>query len=157
MEKDTKSISWRAPEFQYQPKDAAWYWMSIILAGIFFLAALWQGNLLFAIFIVLAETMVIFWAREYPKDLEFLIDTHGIHLDKIKSYAYEDLSGFHLHEGADGVGELIVKTKNKLHPYLRILLLNDNMPPIRELLKDHIEEIEYEEPLSENLARLIGF
>ncbi len=157
MEKNENSLHWRAPEFQYQPKDASWYWMSIVLTGILFLAALWQGNLLFAIFLVLAETMLIFWAREYPKDLEFMIDVHGLHLDKIQSYAYEDLSGFHLHEGADGVGELIIKTKNKLHPYLRILLLNDDMPPVRDFLGKHIEEIEYEEPLSENLARFIGF
>jgi hypothetical protein len=157
MDKGEKSISWRAPEFRYQPKDASWYWMSIGITGILFLIALWQGNLLFGIFILLAETMVLFWAKEYPRDLQFSIDEHGLHLDKIKSYAYEDLSGFHLHEGSDGVGEVIVKTKNKLHPYVRILLLNDDMPTVREAFKNHIEEIEYEEPLSENIARIIGF
>lgn len=157
MDKGEKSISWRAPEFLYQPKGASWYWMSIGLTVILFLIALWQRNLLFGIFIILAETMVIFWARESPKDLQFTIDEHGLHLDKIKSYAYEHLSGFHLHEGSEGIGELIIKTRNKLHPYLRILLLNDDMQPVRDFLKNHIEEIEYEEPLSENIARIIGF
>lgn len=152
-----KEITWQAPEFRYQTKDVSWYWTTIGIAGILFLIALWQGNLLFGIFIILAEIMLVVWAKEFPKSLQFEIDAHGVHLDRIASYSYDDLEGFHIHEGEDGVGELILKTKKRMHPYITILLLNDDTQPVREFLKNHLGEIDYEESLSENLSRLIGF
>ena len=152
-----KEITWQAPEFRYHDKDVSWFWLSVIAAGIIFLIALWQKNLLFGIFIILAETMVLFWAKEFPKNIQFKLDKRGVHIGKIKSYLYEDISGFHIIEENDRMAELVLKTKTKLHPYVKILLVNEDVPDIKEFLKNHLEEIEYEESLSDGISRLIGF
>jgi len=151
-----KEIIWTAPEFRYVHKDVEWYWMTLIVAGILVLIALWQKNLLFAMFIVIAEVMTIMWAKELPKNIEFKLDKKGIHIGKIKFYGYEELSGFHILENNDET-ELILKTREKLHPYLKIILENNEVPEIKELLKQHLPEIEYEESLSDTIAKIIGF
>lgn len=152
-----KEIIWQAAEFKYQYKDVSWYWLTIIAAGILFLVSLWQENFLFAIFIVIAEATLLFWAKEMPKVIQFKLDKKGIQLGKIKSYQYEDLKGFHIREKEEGASELIFKTRNKLHPYLKILVVNKDIPDIKEFLKKRLEEIEYEESLSDGLAEKIGF
>lgn len=154
---EPKEITWQAPEFRYRYKDESWYWLTIMAAGILFLISLWQKNLLFAIFIIIAEVMVILWAKELPKNLHFKLDKKGVHLGKIKFYSYEDLSGFHLHEEDGDISELVLKTKEKLHPYVKILLLTNDAPEIKKFLKKHVPEMEYEESLTDSLSKIIGF
>ncbi len=157
MYKDFKEITWSAPEYRHYDKDISWYWLSLIGAGILFLVALWQGNFLFGIFIILAETLILFWAREFPKYIQFKIDNKGVRIDKMKNYLYKDLEGFHVLEESDGVSELILKTKSKLHPYVKILLSIGISAEVRELLKNYLEEVEYEESLSDGISKMIGF
>ena len=151
-------IIWYAPEFKYHHKELGWYWLSIIAAGILFLVSLWQKNLLFGIFIVVAELLVIIWAKEFPKNIRFKLDKKGIQISNLKFYSYEELEGFHVHEpDNDGIGELILKTNKRLHPYLKILIDQDDLEEAKEFLKQHLPEIEYEEPVSEAISRIIGF
>ena len=152
-----KEIIWQAPEFKYRDKDISWYWMTIIIASLLVLISLWQRNFLFAIFTIIAEIMLMFWANEFPKDLQFKIDKNGIHIGKIKSYSYEEISGFHIIEGEDGAGELILKTKNKIHPYIKILLANEDTQKVKDYLKPHLSEMDYEESLSDIIFRIVGF
>lgn len=157
MKEPTKEIIWYAPEFRYRDKDISWYWLTIIGAGIIFLLSLWQKNLLFAIFIFIGEGMIIFWAKEFPKNIRFRIDKRGIEIGKIKTYLYEDFDGFHLLEENEGLAELVLKTKSKLHPYVKILISPEDAPEIGSFLKNHLKEIEYEESLSDGISRMIGF
>lgn len=153
-----EQITWYAPEFKYHHKELAWYWLSIIAAGILFLIALWQRNLLFGIFVIIAELLVIIWAKEYPKNISFKLDKRGLGIGKIKIYAYQNLEGFHIHEsGNDEFVELIFKTNKRLHPHLTILTDKNDLEEVKEFLKQHLSEIEYEEPLSEAISRIIGF
>lgn len=153
---DKKEIIWQAPEFEYQHKDVSWYWLTIIGSGFLVLLSLWQKNFLFAIFVVMAETMLVFWAKEFPKTLQFKINHHGIQLGRLKSYSYEELDGFHILE-LGGQSELILKTRHKLHPYVKILILQEGSEEIKNFLKERLPEIEYEESLSDHLFKRIGF
>jgi len=157
MNEQPQEIIWSAPEFQYYEKDISWYWLSIIGAGVIFLIALWQKNLLFGIFVILAEGLIIFWAKEFPREVRFRIDKKGLRIDESKTYLYENLGGFHIIEGDNGASELILKTKSKLHPYLKIILAYGAAQEIGDFLKNHLEEIEYEESLSDGISRMIGF
>ena len=103
-------ITWYAPEFKYHHKELGWYWLSIIGSGVLFLISLWQKNLLFGIFVIIAELMVIIWAKEFPKNIRFKLSGKGLEIGKMKSYSYEELDGFHIHEeDEDGFSELIFK------------------------------------------------
>lgn len=157
MKKDLEKFSWEAPEFLYEHKDISWYWLTIIGAGIIFLISVWQGNLLFGLFIIIAEIMLIAWAKESPRILRFTLDHDGIHIDKIKSYTYDELAGFHIHENSDDTGELILKTKVRSRPVIKILSAKENLPRIKEFLSGHLTEIEYKESLVDSLEKMIGF
>ena len=150
-------IIWHAPEFKYHDKDLHWYWLSIIGAGILFLIALWQRNFLFGIFVIIAELMVIIWAKEFPKNIRFKLNKKGLEIGKINFYSYEELAGFHIHEEEGEFLELILKTNKRFHPYLKVLVDKDDSEEIKNFLKNHLPEIEYEEPVSEVISRIIGF
>ena len=151
---ENKEITWQSPEFEYNYKDIGWYWMTIIAAAILFLLAIWQKNPLFGIFIVIAEIMLIFWAKEQPKILNFIINKKGVGIGTRHFYEYDNIQGFHVHERSYN-NELILKTKNKLHPYIFILVSKKDISAIKEFLKNHLPEIEYEESLTEALSRII--
>jgi len=156
-----KEINWEAPEYKFRHKDASWYWISIIIGLLLVLVSLWQKNLLFALFIIVAEIMIIVWAKEIPKTRHFKLNNHGIHIstDKhtaIKSVEYENIKGFHIRE-EDHNGELILITKNRLHPYLKILVAKRSVPEIKEYLKKYVIEVEYEESLSDHIEKIIKF
>lgn len=154
---EPKEISWQAPEFRYRYKDESWYWLTIMAAAILFLISLWQKNFLFAIFLIIAEAMVLIWAKELPRNFHFKLDKKGVHLGKMKFYSYEELIGFHLHESDNEISELILKTKHRFHPYVKILLLTGDAPEINKFLKKHLSEIEYEESLADSFSKMIGF
>lgn len=156
IEKNHEKIIWHAPEFEYIHKDIMWYWLTVIGSAVMFLVALWQHNLLFAIFIVIAETLFMHWAREYPKTIRFAITKKGVEIGHLKAYDYAHLSGFHIIHRTDH-GELILRTKVHLHPFIKIIALSEDIPEISEFLKKHIPEMEYEESLADHFERMIGF
>ncbi|OGY63995.1 MAG: hypothetical protein A3I89_00095 [Candidatus Harrisonbacteria bacterium RIFCSPLOWO2_02_FULL_41_11] len=159
-EAESTEIIWEAPEFEYRHKSVDWYWASIIAAALIFLLAIFMGNILFAIFVVMAETMLIFWAKQYPENIRFKLDRKGLHLGTMKFYEYEDFEGFHIIEraGEDGdAGKLIFKTKSKLHPYIKILFAGENASKIKNFLKQYLGEVEYEESLTDGISKMIGF
>jgi len=156
-----KEIIWHAPEFKYNHKDISWYWLSIIISSLIFLIALWQKNLLFALFIIIAEVMLIIFAKELPKTRIFKLDHDGLHISSsdhkpLKSFNYNEIQGFHIHERDDS-HELILKTKNKIHPCVKILISRKEIPEISGYLKKHVEEVEYEESLADHIEKILRF
>lgn len=154
--KENKSIIWTAPEFEYRPKDVGWYWMSIIISAIFILAAIWQKNFLFAIFIIVAEAMMLYWARQLPPHIEFKLDDKGLLLGKNKFHPYEELTGFSVID-KKGAWGLTLKTKEKLQPFIKITIYKNDAEDIKKLLKEHLEEMEFPESLIDHVSKVIGF
>lgn len=154
---DEKEITWQAPEYLYREKDVSWYWLSIILTALLALISLWQRNFLFLIFLIIAEMMIIFWGKEYPKNIEFKINNKGIYIGSIKYYPYEDLEGYHIMEENDYASELILRTRNRFNPFVKILVANDDIPEIKKFLQNHLNEVEYDESLNDRISKIIGF
>lgn len=154
---ETKEIVWNAPEFQYRYKDASWYLLSVAITVILVLLAIWQKNILFAIFVIIAELTIIHWAKRVPKILEFKISNRGVGIGKIKFYPYEELIGFHIRDNQDGAEELILATKSKINPFIKISIPNQDIPEMKELLKKFLNEVEYEESVIDVFIRMIGF
>lgn len=154
--KSEKEIVWIAPEFEYRPKDVGWYWMSIIIAAIFILVAIWQKNFLFAIFIIVAEAMMLYWARQLPPHIEFKLDNKGLLLGKNKFHSYEEMSGFSIVEKNKN-WELIIKTKERIQPFLKISIYEKDSVNIKKLLKERLEEMEFSESIIDHISKIIGF
>lgn len=147
-----KEIKWRAPEFHYYHKGPGWYWISVMAAIVLIGFALWQKNFLFAVFIVIAELVILNWAQRRPADTDFSLDDKGLVIGGRKVYSYDALAGFAVKDQ-----ELILKKKSKLNPYFKILISEYDAGRIKDFLAQHLPEIEYEESLIEHLARLLKF
>ena len=167
--KPKKEITWQAPAFKYYPKDVSWYWLSFIIAIMLMAFAVWQKNLLFAVFIFLAEIMIFTWAGRRPELIKFKIDEKGISIAG-KIYNYSDLEKFCLRPDSEGpresasspresviFEELIIKRKTHLNPYFRILVEAKISSRVREILIQKLTEEEYEDSLLEGIFKWLRF
>ncbi|MBU4348329.1 hypothetical protein KJ671_02410 [Patescibacteria group bacterium] len=152
-----EEFSWRAPEFKYYYKDASWYWTSGIIAGVLISISLFQKNFLLAIFLVLAELIIIMWAKQIPRTIDFKINEDGIHCGKLKFYPYEELDGFYIEKDNEEAGELILKTQSAINPFVKINIFIKDQKIIDNILKNFLDEVEYEESFLDKLSDFLKF
>lgn len=151
-----KEITWRGPEFKYYHKEPSWYWISGIISGALFLISLYQKNILLAIFVAITEFTIILLAKRLPKTIEFKINGDGIHFGKITFYSYEELTGFDIREENSEVSELVLLTNSKINPTIKINIPAKDEEDIRNILKNFIDEVKYEDTLFDSIENLLG-
>ncbi len=154
---NTDSISWQAPEFEFNFKDVSWYWISLIIAIILIFVALWQKNFLFAVFIVFAELAVLYLANKSPQMWQFKINEKGIYIGESKLYEFAKIDCFDIHSYSSEFSELIIKLKSKLNPYIKIFIPPEDEKVIKDYLLNHIPQEELSESLVDSLEKLIRF
>ena len=147
-----KEIRWRALEFEYHHKSVSWYWLTAIIAIILVAVALWLGNFLFALFVIIAETLIVFWGYRKPLELEFTLDESGLAIEEKKFYPYGVLEGFAVRSG-----EIIFKPKNRFMSYLKIAAVPADIGRIKSFLANRLSEFEYEESLIDHLGKILRF
>lgn len=152
-------ISWTAPEFSYYKKGRAWSVGVALAASVLIIVALWQANILLAVFVAVGGILVVYWGTKEPAVLEFTLSEKGLDIAGRKFYPMESFTGFALREEAmpDGSNELVLKTKSILSAFLKIMVPPDRREAIRAFLAASVEEIEYEETLTEYIAKLLRF
>jgi hypothetical protein len=150
-------FKWKAPEFKYYYKERSWYWLAGIFFGILFLIALYQKSIVIAIFWIIAGTTVMMWAKRLPKTIEFKITNDGVHFGKIRFFPYEELTGFAVKKDNEEAGELILKTTSKINPIVKINMFMQDETDIKDILKNFIDEVEYEESFFDVISDKIGF
>lgn len=156
---DSKKVTWSAPEFRYFEKTAVWYFGSIIIALALVAVALWQKNILFAIFIVIAELMVFFWGRQEPRQYTYTLSEAGLDIGGAKFYQYSELAGYaFVHDPRPGeLSELVFQPKRRLGTYLKVFLPAETVETAKKFLTDRLPEIEYRESLAEHLMERMRF
>ena len=153
-----KEIIWTAPEFEFSPKSVGWYWLSIIVAALTFLFALWQKNILFALFVIIAEFMILHWARQHPRHLQFRLTPKGLFIGEHNFHAFEHLMGFFILEiEGEERNELILRNDTKINPYIKVLIFRKDIPTFKQFLSRYLKEIEYTPTLSDGLSKFLGF
>ncbi len=161
---EDKIIKWQALEFEYQKKDVSWYWLSVMAAIILVALAIWQGNFLFAIFIVIAELVVVSFAGKFPPVWEFKISGKGVEIGRPnqqgekKFYPYEKLEGFDIHSGGDETHkELVFKSESKLQPFLKINIHSEDEERIKKFLLKFLPREEFDKSAIDSVSKLIRF
>lgn len=151
-----KEITWRGPEFKYYHKEPSWYWINGIIAAALLLFSLYQNNILLAIFIGITEFTIIILAKRLPKTIDFKITEDGIHFGKYTFHAYEELKGFQIKPESDELSELTLVTNSRLNPTIKMNIFVKDQEDIREMLKNFIDEVEYQDTLFDSVADLLG-
>ncbi len=155
--KEEKEINWQAAEYRYFKKGWDWYlWVSGI-ATILFIFALWQKNFFFAIFIVIAAVMVISISQRRPRIIEFKIDNEGIYIGKDTAYKYDEIEWFAIRHRPESLNEIIIKKKTLVNPIVKIQADSKITSKARKILKEHLEEKEYESSLLDAILERFRF
>lgn len=154
-----EEIKWRAPEYEQQPKSIIWFWSTIFISLIFLAIAIWQKNFLFAIFIIIAEVLILIWGATEPKIIEFKIDDNGIYIDKYNFYNFSDIKNFSYTESIWPEFILLkINFKKKMRLNISILVPKEKIKKIQNIfIEKNIPETEYEEHFLEVIQKLIKF
>lgn len=161
--KNDKVISWQAPEYQYLPKGESWGWISLILAIILIALALWNKNFLFAVFIFVAELILIYFSGKYPSIWKFELGDDVLKIGETKKYKLEQFSVFDIREAlgtsdADReYKELIFRFKSKLSPDLKILVFREDEKMIENKLLKYLEREKIEASLADIVEKIFRF
>ena len=159
VEGQSRTIKWSAPEFHYYDKGVAWYWLVIIATIVVVAIALWQKNFLFAVFAILAAILTVVWGGREPKVIDFILSERGLDIGQKKFYPYETLAGFAVIPTLENqeLDELLIKTKSRLTSWLRIIIAGERREAIKQMLSRCLPEVEYQESLTDHIARILRF
>jgi len=144
-------IKWKAPEFEYREKNSSWYLSAALIGAFIVITALWQRNLLLAVFMVIATVMVVYWGKQKPRTINYTLTTDHFTMNDIV-YDLEDFSGFHVDNHL-----LVFENKKHFDGYIKAFINSDQKNEIREQLEQILPDFDYEESFSEVISRKIGF
>ncbi len=151
-------IEWRAPEFYYREKGVSWYWLSIIAAIVILSVSVWQKNFLFAVFVVIAEILMLVWAGRKPREVSFILNEKGLTISGNKFYPYSAIEAFSVREGhSEEWYDISLKLRHGFRHHLNIQTPTKNLSKIEEAISRYVEKTEPEDSFLDSLERLIGF
>jgi len=151
-----ESIHWKALEFEYKEKSTDWYWTLGIVAVAGTLIAIILGNILFAVFIIIATFTVVLYASKHPKNINFEMSMRGIQAGHIL-YQFSTLESFWIEEGREGSLKLLLTSKNTFALQIIIPLANAPTDDLREYLNRYLPEVEQHESFTEHVIELVRF
>jgi len=156
--KEKVLVSWSAEEYdRVRERSAVWYWGGITVASLLVIFALWQNNILFAIFIVIAWLVLASVSENAPKIWAFAVLESGITIGSDKKYGWNEIAGFDVHAESDSHRALLVKTTHTFMPMIRINIPQEKEKEITGILLRFIKREEYEESLIDTLIRIMRF
>lgn len=156
-----KQISWRAPEFEYHEKSVAWYWATALIALLVLAIALWQRNFLFAVFVVIAEVLLVIWANKKPAVVEFVVGEKNILIDGKRNYQYSELKHYSVDEDSDpDFTRIVFEPKQRTKVKLDIIVPRAQADEVLDFLAEEapgLPEVEYEVNFLDALERFLRF
>ena len=152
-------MSWQAPNFHYQEKSSSWYIWSICIAVVVAIISLFQGNVLFVFFIIIAETLLLTLGKQQPRLMTYEVNATRLVADGYREYPYTELEGFAIIPDpfAPRYHELVMTPKKRFGTFIKILVPNERAEALKNYLGQYLGQIEYEESISDNILKRIGF
>ena len=153
-------IAWQAPEFEHRPKTARWYWISIIVSILLLALAVWQRNFIFAVFIVIAELMLMVWGSSEPRMVAFSLNDRGLTIGGAKFYPFSDIKSW----SADSEGyfdpewpDITLHLIHHFHTGLKIKVPRTMFLEVEKALRARAKEVPFEPSMMDVVEKLLGF
>jgi hypothetical protein len=152
------SFAWIAPEYEFRPKEASWFWMSVIAAVLLVAFATWQKNYLFGLFVVIAEVLIIVWGAREPRLVNFHLSEKKLTIDGRKAYALTEITHWSLEEPAHSEwANAFLHFRRPYHWGIRIHIPKAHLGEVRGILGRGAPEVEREENIIEVIEEYLGF
>ena len=151
------SISWQAATHEYKERSADWFWGLGVAALIGAVLAVFFGNLLLSVIIVLGGFMIGFLAIKEPRMCDISVSSQGVRIDH-SLYPYRSLKSFSIDDESREIPQLIVMTNSLLNPEL-VLPLEEHVDQqkVREILLSKLPEEDHVESPLARIADMLGF
>ena len=148
-------LSWEALEHHHEEKNADWFWsLGIITVSVAILCII-LGNLLLAIFILIAAFTSAAHARRLPKLQYYELNFKGIIINN-NLYRYSTLDSFWIEE-EHHEPHIILKSKKLFVPFIIVPIQEYHHDDIRDFLLMHLKEVEHHESLWHRVLEYFGF
>jgi hypothetical protein len=146
-------ISWQAPEFEAAERSSTWYLWSMGIALLLVVVAFVQENILFALFIVIAEVVILLLGHAGPAEHVYAFTNEGLLFDDkmvrlftdVNGYAFFDLGGRHV--------ELIMHPAKKFQQYSKVLIPREKMDDMKQFLSTKMHPFEYTPAVADTMAK----
>ncbi|MFA7315831.1 MAG: hypothetical protein WC059_03460 [Candidatus Paceibacterota bacterium] len=151
-----KTISWVVPEYNHRERSVDWLWGFGIITFILAVIALFMGNHLFAVFILVGGGSMILFTIRRPKDMQVIIATEGFTIGS-ENYEWKQIKGFRIKKTPTGT-KLFIRTAKHFLPTFTIPLHDEIVQEARESLLKVIPVMEeLDESPSMVFMEKIGF
>ncbi len=151
-----QTLRWEAYEHEFIERGSDWFWALAVVAGCIALAAILFQNVLFAVLIILAATLVGMLANVPPDIVEFEISDRGIRVDK-ELHRYDEILAFWVEDEQENQPLLLVDTTKFMSPNLVIPIEEIDPGTVRDYLKARSKEVPMREPISHKILEFFGF
>ncbi len=148
-------MEWSTTTHEHYERSTDWYWGLGIIALVGSGAAIFFGNFLFAVIILIGTFSVGFLAARGPREHTMRIDDRGISVDGTR-YPYSAVHSFFVEHDMENP-RLFMTMRGALSPHFSLVLDSAQQGnDVRAHLKQHIEEVEQGPHAGEHLARILG-
>lgn len=153
----SKRIAWKAMEHSHSEKSSDWFWAVGIISIAGAVLAIFFGNLLFGLIILLAAFNGIMQGHTKPQVVLYEITRSGIKINETL-YPYSSLESFWVIDEEIN-DRILVRSQKLLVPFLVLPFDSTKVNPdeIRDYLLEYLNEEELEEPLSQIFMERLGF
>jgi hypothetical protein len=158
VEDEATLYEWRAVEHTHRPKTPAWFAALAVGTTIVVGIQLFMLNIFGAITIAATGAAIYYIAQKKPKVVRYRIMMDGIAINNLM-YHWRDLDKFNVvYEPEEEVMTVIFMPKKLFSPHIHMEIGEANPIEIRDVLLEFLDEDqEMEEPLSDVIARRLGF
>lgn len=152
---DLDTIEWEDFEYEFKHKTSDWYWAVGIIAVSVAIAAIFFGNVLFGVLILLGAFTLSMHAARHPDIIHFELNPKGAVSGKTM-YPYSSIDSFWV-EDRDRNPRILLKSKKVLMPFIILPLGSTISDTARGYLAQHLKEEEHLEPLLQKIMEYLGF
>ena len=145
---------WAVKEYEQHKRRMFWYIIMFVVGLALVAYAIFTGNFLFAIIIVLFAIILFLQSHQEPSTIPIAITELGL-LVSSRFYSYSELQDFFIIYNPPEVKTLFIETKSVAKPRMRIPLGVMDPNGVRDTLLEFLnEDLEKdEEPFSDMFAR----
>ena len=156
MAEVTKAVTWEAPEHHHIEKRSDWFWVLGILAIAGAGAAIFFGNMLFAILIIIGASVTALLGLREPRIIPFAVTQRGLRIDDTL-YPYSTLESFYIDEDNPMGPQLLAKSERFFMPLIVMPIPEEYIDEVEEIIEIRLPEEHLEEPFAHKLLEFFGF
>ena len=147
-------VNWQGPEHFHIEKKTEWFLAVGIVALAMVVAAVFLGNYIFALLVVIATFTLMMFASKGPRNVNIEVNHGGIIFGEY-FYPYESLESYDIEEMPEL--RILIKTRKTFMPVVIVPAHDADIEKIDEIMSQHLEVEDLRESPIHKLFEYLGF